>query len=102
MTARLFLSYVVPAVLAMTLSGVYAIVDGFFVGNRIGDPGLSAINFAYPVSALLEAAGAGIGMGGAVHYALSAGRGDSARAGAYTAAALRALFLAGAALSLVL
>lgn len=102
MTARLFLSYVVPAVLAMTLSEVYAIVDGFFVGNRIGDPGLSAINFAYPVSALLEAAGAGIGMGGAVHYALSAGRGDGARAGAYAAAALRALFLAGAALSLVL
>lgn len=102
MTVRTFLSYVIPAVLAMTLSGVYAIVDGFFVGNRIGDMGLSAINFAYPVTALLEAAGAGVGMGGAVHYALAMGRGDPARARRCAAAALRTLVLAGLALSAVL
>lgn len=102
MTVRTFLAYVIPAVLAMTLSGVYAIVDGFFVGNRIGDMGLSAINFAYPVTALLEAAGAGVGMGGAVHYALAMGRGDPARARSYAAAALRTLLLAGLVLSAVL
>ena len=28
-----FLKYVVPSVLAFALSGIYAIVDGFFVGN---------------------------------------------------------------------
>lgn len=102
MTHRTFLSYVIPAVLAMTLSGVYAIVDGFFVGNRIGDLGLSAINFAYPVTALLEAVGAGLGMGGAVHYALAAGRGDMARARGAAAASLRLLVLTGLALSAVL
>lgn len=102
MSYRTFLYYVVPSVLALTLSGVYAIADGFFVGNRIGDAGLSAINFAYPVTALLEAVGAGIGMGGAVHYSLAVGRGDTARARAYGAAALRLLLLAGAALSLAL
>ena len=26
------------------LSGIYTIVDGFFVGNSIGDIGLSAVN----------------------------------------------------------
>lgn len=102
MTYGTFLSYVVPAVLAMALSGVYAIVDGFFVGNRIGDPGLSAINFAYPVTAFLEAVGTGIGMGGAVHYALSMGRGRRELARQYGVAVLWGLLAAGAVLSLVL
>lgn len=65
-----FFYYVIPSVLAFALSGVYAIVDGFFIGNSIGDAGLAAINFAWPVTALLQALGTGIGMGGAVQYSL--------------------------------
>ncbi len=65
-----FFYYVVPSVLAFALSGVYAIVDGFFIGNSIGDAGLAAINFAWPVTSLLQALGTGIGMGGAVQYSL--------------------------------
>lgn len=57
-----FFYYVIPSVLAFALSGVYAIVDGFFIGNSIGDAGLAAINIAYPVTALLQALGTGIGM----------------------------------------
>ena len=59
-----------PAVFAFALSGIYAIVDGFFVGRSIGDTGLSAINIAYPVTALIQAAGTGTGMGGAVMYSV--------------------------------
>ena len=47
---RTFFQYVIPSVLSFALSGVYAIVDGFFVGNSIGDAGLSAINIAYPIT----------------------------------------------------
>ena len=47
--------------LAFALSGVYAIVDGFFVGNKIGDFGLAAINMASPLTALIQAIGSGIG-----------------------------------------
>ena len=50
-----FLKYVVPSVLAFALSGIYAIVDGFFVGNSVGDVGLSAINVVYPVVTLMRA-----------------------------------------------
>lgn len=69
-----FFSYVIPSVLAFALSGVYAIVDGFFIGNSIGDAGLAAINIAYPVTALLQALGTGIGMGGAVQYSIYSGK----------------------------
>ena len=69
-TWRAFYACVIPSVLAFALSGVYTIVDGFFVGRSVGDIGLSTINIAYPVVSLLQALGTGIGMGGAVMYTL--------------------------------
>ena len=47
---KIFFQYVIPSVLSFALSGVYAIVDGFFIGNSIGDLGLSAINISYPIA----------------------------------------------------
>lgn len=64
-----FLKFVLPSMLAFAFSGVYAIVDGFFVGRSTGDVGLAAINIAYPIQALVLAIGTGIGMGGAVMLA---------------------------------
>lgn len=80
-TYKTFYSCVIPSVLAFALSGIYTIVDGFFVGRSVGDIGLSTINIAYPVVSLLQALGTGIGMGGAVMYTLnhSSGRQDEAK-----------------------
>ena len=58
-TARSFFSYVIPSVLAFALSGVYTIVDGFFIGQSLGDAGLAAITLGYPVSALIGAVARG-------------------------------------------
>lgn len=66
-----FFTYVIHAIIAFAMSGIYAIVDGYFVGNAIGDAGLSAINIAYPIVAVLQALGTGIGMGGAVYYSIN-------------------------------
>lgn len=82
---RTFFQYVIPSVLSFALSGVYAIVDGFFVGNSIGDAGLSAINIAYPITAVLQAAGTGIGMGGAVKYSILKSQGKEKEAREYVA-----------------
>ena len=65
-----FFKYVLPSIIAFAMSGIYAIVDGYFVGNTIGDAGLSAINIAYPIVAVLQALGTGIGMGGAALLAI--------------------------------
>ena len=82
---KTFFQYVIPSVLSFALSGVYAIVDGFFVGNSIGDAGLSAINIAYPITAVLQAAGTGIGMGGAVKYSILKSQGKEKEAREYVA-----------------
>lgn len=81
-----FFKFVIPSVIAFALSGIYAIVDGFFVGNTIGDAGLSAINMAYPIVAVLQAVGTGIGMGGAVYYSINKAENKEKRAGEFAAA----------------
>lgn len=73
---KTFFRQVLPAMLAFAFSGLYTIVDGFFVGRNVGDVGLAAINIAYPLVALTMAVGTGIGMGGAVQIAVSRGRRD--------------------------
>ena len=73
-----FLRFVLPSTVAFAFTGLYSIVDGYFVGNNVGDDGLAAINVAYPLVALINAVGTGIGMGGAVMLSIARGRGDSA------------------------
>lgn len=80
-----FFKYVIPSIIAFALSGIYAIVDGYFVGNTIGDAGLSAINIAYPIVAVLQALGTGIGMGGAVYYSINMAEKEEKRAKKYIA-----------------
>ena len=96
---RTFFQYVIPSVLSFALSGVYAIVDGFFVGNSIGDMGLSAINMAYPITAVLQDVGTGIGMGGAVKYSILKAEGDEKKAREFAAGALWLMLLFSAVLT---
>lgn len=71
-----FFSYVVPSVLAFALSGVYTIVDGFFIGQSLGDTGIAAITLAYPISALVGAIGTGIGLSGAIRFTILGAQGE--------------------------
>ena len=66
---RLLIKNCVPAIIALTLTGLYSVIDGLFIGNAQGDNGLAAINIAWPVTALITAAGTGIGTGGSILYA---------------------------------
>lgn len=88
---RTYLRYIAPSTLAFVLAGVYAVVDGLFVGHAIGDAGLAAINLAYPLQALVLSAGTGIGLGGAVIASIRLGEADangSRQATAHTIALL--------------
>ena len=69
-----FFKSVLPSMAAFTFSSLYCIVDGFFVGRNVGDAGLAAVSIAYPLTALMQALGTGIGMGGAIQIATSRGK----------------------------
>ena len=74
-----FFAHVLPAMLAFLFSGLYTIVDGFFIGQNMGDVGLAAINIAFPLASVIQAVGTGIGMGAAVQIAICRGEGDLRR-----------------------
>lgn len=97
---KTFMKYVIPSVLSFALSGVYAIVDGFFVGNTMGDNGLSAINVAYPITAVILAVGTGIGMGGAVRYTISMAQEKKEEAHEYVTGTLWLLIIASVIITL--
>ena len=61
-----FFKYIIPAIVSTMLGGLYIVVDGFFVGNSMGDIGLTAINLIYPIGTLINASAVMLGMGGAV------------------------------------
>lgn len=58
---------------------MYTIVDGFFIGQSLGDIGLAAIALGYPVSAFIQAVGAGLGLSGGIHYTIYGAQGDERR-----------------------
>lgn len=49
---KMFLSYVLSSVFAFALSGVYTIVDGFFIGRKPGNIGLAAISLGFPIASV--------------------------------------------------
>lgn len=91
-----------PTMIALTLSGMYSVVDGIFIGRATGDVGLAAINLAWPITAVITALGIGIGSGGSVQVSHFRGMGEaeqSRRAGNNT---LTLLLLGGVAITVLL
>lgn len=82
-TKKAFWSNVLPSMAAFAFSGLYTIVDGFFIGQNIGDYGIAAVNIAYPITAFIQAVGTGIGMGGAIWMAISSGESDNKKKNLY-------------------
>ena len=91
---RQFITYVGPSMLTMVLIGLYGIVDGYFVGQVLGDAGLAALNLVWPLTSLVSSIGVGIGTGGAIILSVKRGEGD--QAGARTAGRTAIVLLMGA------
>ena len=93
---KAFFSYVIPSVLAFVLSGVYTIVDGFFIGQSLGDIGIASITLGYPVSALVGAVGTGLGLSGAIRFTILDAQGEpKKRQECFTGTALLMLLASG-------
>lgn len=69
----------IPTIFSLLMSGLYAVMDGLFVGRAVGDAGLAAINIAWPIAAVITAVGIGIGSGGSVLYSNCKGKGEEER-----------------------
>lgn len=61
-----FASYLIPSLIASVLMSMYAIVDGIFIGQKIGDAGLAAINITWPITSFLQSIGTAMGLSGGI------------------------------------
>ncbi len=96
------LRYCIPTVFALAINGLYAIMDGLFIGQSAGDAGLTAINMAWPIPALIIATGLGLGLGGSIVFARYLGQGARMTSIKVLKTLLIALLIIGIALSLII
>ncbi len=87
--------YIIPAIISMVVVGTNANIDGFFIGQILGDDGLAAINIAWPIVAFIASLGTGIGIGGAVILNKKRGEGDAETAEQVKNTAICMLMIAG-------
>ena len=75
--STLLLKYAVPAVIAMTASSLYNMVDSIFIGRGVGALAISGLAVTFPIMNLSAAFGAMIGVGGATLLSVRLGQKDN-------------------------
>lgn len=76
----LFVKYAVPQMIGLLLNSVYLIVDGMFIGNRLGRDAMAAAAIAVPVVEILIALSLAISVGASIIISNSFGAGDTRKA----------------------
>ena len=79
-TQRIFpllLQYALPAIAMMLISSLYNIVDKAFVGNFVGQLGITATTVCHPAVRIIDAFAMLVGAGGSTLLALRLGEGKS-------------------------
>ena len=74
--SSVFFQYSIPAVLGMLAISSANIVDGFFIGNYVGDFGLAVINISFPIFSLLFGFALMLAIGSSVVSGKLIGQGD--------------------------
>jgi putative MATE family efflux protein len=71
---KLFIKYLIPSLLGMTLMAINILVDGLFVSHGVGEQALAGVNIASPVYSIILSVSLWIGMGGATLYSIASGK----------------------------
>lgn len=74
--AGLIVRYSWPALVAMSLNALYAVVDRFYIGRGCGEAAMAGLTLTFPVTMLMGAFGVFIGAGHAAVMSIKLGEGD--------------------------
>lgn len=61
--SKLLWKFSLPAIVGMVVNALYNVIDSIFVGNGVGDIGLTAVTIAFPIMIVLMGIGMLIGIG---------------------------------------
>ncbi len=73
---KLLMQYSVPAIIAMTASSLYNMIDSIFIGQGVGALAISGLALTFPLMNLAAAFGSLVGMGAATLISLRFGQKD--------------------------
>ena len=73
---KLLMQYAVPAVVAMTASSLYNMVDSLFIGHGVGPRAISGLALTFPLMNLAAAFGSLVGVGAATLVSMRLGQRD--------------------------
>jgi len=73
---RLLTQYAIPAVIAMTASSLYNMIDSIFIGQGVGPLAISGLAITFPLMNLASAFGAGVGVGASTCISVKLGQRD--------------------------
>ncbi|MGM9833741.1 MAG: MATE family efflux transporter [Candidatus Limisoma sp.] len=73
---KLLVSYSLPAIVGMTLTSLYNIIDSIFIGNGVGALAISGMAITFPLMNLLIAFCTLVGVGGATISSIRLGQKD--------------------------
>ncbi len=77
---KLLMQYAVPAIIAMTASSLYNMVDSIFIGQGVGPLAISGLALTFPLMNLSAAFGAMVGVGASTMISMRLGQRDYATA----------------------
>ena len=72
--------YARPSMLVSLITGLYGIIDGIFIGQKMGAPGIAAITLAFPATTFLIGVGVLVGAGTAIPMSKNLALGRDAQA----------------------
>ncbi len=78
---KLLIQYAVPAIIAMTASSLYNMVDSIFIGHGVGPLAISGLALTFPLMNLAAAFGSLVGVGAATLISMRLGQRDYQTAG---------------------
>lgn len=73
---KLLMQYSLPAIIAMTASSLYNMVDSIFIGQGVGPMAISGLAITFPFMNLGAAFGAGVGVGASTCISVKLGQKD--------------------------
>ena len=73
---KLLAQYALPAIVAMTASSLYNMIDSIFIGQGVGPLAISGLAITFPLQNLMAAFGAGVGVGAATCISVKLGQRD--------------------------
>src|SRR5574344_1879754 len=73
---KLLMQYAIPAIIAMTASSLYNMVDSIFIGQGVGALAISGLAITFPLMNLSAAFGAGVGVGASTYISVKLGQKD--------------------------